>query len=156
MDGVQWECADVGRAIMDVWEEVGRGVVGKGGVSEAANRAEAWLISLSTKLFHNIYILAFYRLIMVILKIEKGAHCLSVDVDIIKTIKLFYISFKYVAKYGYSIYDYKRKVFTEVEYNSSITFVRIRLICFGNLPFNFKFNERRYVVRSLFPYYVLY
>lgn len=41
---------------MDGWGEVGRGIVGKGGVSEAANRAEARLISLSTKLFHNIYI----------------------------------------------------------------------------------------------------
>lgn len=64
--GTVGECADVDRAIVDEWGVVGRGVVGKGGVSEAANRAEARLISRSTKLFHNIYILTFYRLIIVI------------------------------------------------------------------------------------------
>lgn len=61
--GTVGECADVGRAIVDRWGEVGRGLFGKGEVSEAANRAEARLISLSTKLFLNIYNLAFYRLL---------------------------------------------------------------------------------------------
>lgn len=65
--GTVGECADVGRAIVDGWGEVGRGVVGKGGVSEAANRADARLISLSTKLFRNIYILAFYRIIRILI-----------------------------------------------------------------------------------------
>lgn len=48
--GTVGECADVGRAIVDEWGEVGRGVskLGLGRVSETANRAEARLISHST------------------------------------------------------------------------------------------------------------
>lgn len=90
--GTVGECADVGRAIVDGWGEVWRGLVGKGGVSETANRAEARLISLSTKLFNNIYTLAFDSLIIVVL------YCLSVVVAIMKTIKKLYIIILYLIK----------------------------------------------------------